>query len=183
MYRRDRAPGRTRRSGPGAYSQNVLVPFLGICIRLGPWHKARQDTYDEAINITTILRGAINHFMLVDSKKKQQRLIAIKRPGRYEVLDGNLRRIDGDGAARPVGGALEAGAPPPKEGRWSSTALSLSAGASVPVPLLLAEPSALHLSITPKGGGGAVESSILPKCNKFLVKILLEVGCAVAHHA
>ena len=87
-------------------------------------------------------------------RKKQQRLIAIKRPGRYEVLDGNLRRIDGDGAARPVGGALEAGAPPPKEGRWSSTALSLSAGASVPVPLLLAEPSALHLSITPKGGGG-----------------------------
>jgi len=77
-------PGCRPRGGayPFSLSQNVLVPFLGI--RLGPKHKARQDTYDEAITITTILRGAINHLMLVDSKNKQQKLISnlfLKRPG------------------------------------------------------------------------------------------------------
>ena len=78
---------------PFSLSQNVFVPFLGI--RLGPKHKARQDTYDEAITITTILRGAINHFMLVDSKKKQQKLISdlfLKRPGGGGSGGGGRRR-------------------------------------------------------------------------------------------
>ena len=52
-----------RPSGSPAFSlsQNLLVPFLGI--RLGPFHKALQDTKDEAVTITTILRGLINFYM------------------------------------------------------------------------------------------------------------------------
>ena len=52
-----------RPTGSPAFSlsQNLLVPFLGI--RLGPFHKALQDTKDEAVTITTILRGLINFYM------------------------------------------------------------------------------------------------------------------------
>ena len=48
----------------------MLVPFLGI--RLGPFHKALQDTYDEAVTITTILRGLVNFYMAPPPAQKKQ---------------------------------------------------------------------------------------------------------------
>ena len=103
-------PGCRPRGGayPFSLSQNVLVPFLGI--RLGPKHKARQDTYDEAITITTILRGAINHLMLVDSKKKQQKLISnlfLKRPGSGGGGGGGGSGTGGGGGGGGGGGDSE----------------------------------------------------------------------------
>ena len=47
-------------SPPFSLSQNVLVPFLGI--RQAPYHQALQDTFDEAITITTILRGLVKFY-------------------------------------------------------------------------------------------------------------------------
>ena len=43
---------------PFSLSQNVLVPFLGI--RGGPFHKAKQDTFDEAVTVTTLLWGLLS---------------------------------------------------------------------------------------------------------------------------
>jgi hypothetical protein len=45
---------------PFSLSQDLLVPFLGI--RLQPHHEALQDTLDEAITITTLLRGLVNFY-------------------------------------------------------------------------------------------------------------------------
>ena len=45
---------------PFSLSQDVLVPFLGI--RWQPHHEALQDTLDEAITITTLLRGLVNFY-------------------------------------------------------------------------------------------------------------------------
>ena len=42
---------------PFSLSQNVLVPFLGI--RGGPFHKAKQDTFDEALTVTSLLSGLL----------------------------------------------------------------------------------------------------------------------------
>ena len=42
---------------PFSLSQNVLVPFLGV--RSGPYHKAKQDTYDEALTVTALLWGLV----------------------------------------------------------------------------------------------------------------------------
>ena len=95
---------------PFSLSQNVLVPFLGI--RLGPKHKARKDTYDEAITIsTTILRGAINHFMLVDSKNKQQRLISNLFQKRTVVVGGGSGSSGGGGGSGAAAAASAAATP------------------------------------------------------------------------
>lgn len=60
---------------PFSLSQNLIVPFLGI--REGPLHTALQDTYDEAVTITSILRGAVNrHFTATAQPKKKQWLIS-----------------------------------------------------------------------------------------------------------
>ena len=40
---------------PFSTSQNILVPFFGLL--LGPLHQATPDTYDEAVTITTLIRG------------------------------------------------------------------------------------------------------------------------------
>ena len=45
---------------PFSLSQDVLVPFLGI--RWAPHHEALQDTLDEAITITSLLRGLVNFY-------------------------------------------------------------------------------------------------------------------------
>ena len=60
---------------PFSLSQNLIVPFLGI--REGPLHTALQDTYDEAVTITSILRGAVNrHFTATAQPQKKQWLIS-----------------------------------------------------------------------------------------------------------
>ena len=48
-------------SPPFSLSQNILVPFLGI--RQAPYHTALQDTIDEALTITTLLRGLVKFYL------------------------------------------------------------------------------------------------------------------------
>ena len=63
---------------PFSLSQNLIVPFLGI--REGPLHTALQDTYDEAVTITSILRGAVNrHFTATAQPKKKHQTAAYLR--------------------------------------------------------------------------------------------------------
>ena len=92
---------------PFSLSQNMIVPFLGI--RAGPHHKARQDTFDEAITITTILRGLLNHFVLVDRVPKQQKLIAAFFKQRSGGSGAESSGSGGGGNAGGSGGGAASG--------------------------------------------------------------------------
>jgi len=64
---------------------------------MGLFHQARQDTFDEAITITTFLRGLLNHVMVADRVPKQQKLLAKFFKQRAGSAESSAGGSDGGG--------------------------------------------------------------------------------------
>ncbi|KAL1519469.1 hypothetical protein AB1Y20_022989 [Prymnesium parvum] len=108
-------------------------------------------------------------------RKRAQRRLVVSQPGAYEVVDGELRRVAAEkesfhppaspreaprgGAA--FGGPLQGSLPPPAAAVWSSSALELSPGAALSVPLVLREPSLVSIEVKPNRAG--LWHALLPK--------------------
>ena len=107
-------------------------------------------------------------------RKNGGRTIVVTQPGAWLVEDGVLH-MDGSTAGsggqrgapqhvlsqQRVGGAIFGEVPPPPNGTWSSSSLSLAPGSTMRVPLVLGAPSRVTLEVEPHGGG--LHLSLLPE--------------------